>query len=310
MKKADPTKYALEDVSTLADELKPVAETLLSATKFEPSLTAQMLHSIYTKITPTHQFNYDMNGIIAEVKAKLRQVSFLDNISTNRAMEEADLDPCTVLDRVADLRTEVLLDGNWEPVTRKVDSGHVIACTAEVAKAIDLSVQQALIALVVQKTGKKGSSGKSSSSEVTCHKCGEVGHIKPNCPKLKGKKKSGGVGSSKTDGGTKNSWHHTAPNEGDPHTKKVNGKDHFWCQKCQRWNTSHLTRQHKKKGSDTSDYSPPSNPALAAALGMFQDDVVEICCSLVESVELAGLGGGVSVLPVLLLILGFSALVL
>jgi hypothetical protein len=59
LKKADPTKFALEDVTALVDELKQVAETLLSATKYEPSLTAQVLHSINTKVTPNHQFNYE-----------------------------------------------------------------------------------------------------------------------------------------------------------------------------------------------------------------------------------------------------------
>lgn len=53
LKKADPTKFALEDVTALVDELKPIAETLLSATKYEPSLTAQVLHSINTKVTPS-----------------------------------------------------------------------------------------------------------------------------------------------------------------------------------------------------------------------------------------------------------------
>lgn len=53
-----------------------------------------------------------MNGLMSEVKLKLKQVSFLDNVSANREMESVDLDPCTVLDRVADLHNKHVLDGN------------------------------------------------------------------------------------------------------------------------------------------------------------------------------------------------------
>lgn len=53
LKQADPTKYAQENITEIVDDLKPVVEIILSATKFEPSLTAQMLHSINAKVTPT-----------------------------------------------------------------------------------------------------------------------------------------------------------------------------------------------------------------------------------------------------------------
>lgn len=53
-------------------DLKPVVETLLSTTKVDPSLNAQMFHSINSKVTPNHEFNWDMNGLISEVKMKLK----------------------------------------------------------------------------------------------------------------------------------------------------------------------------------------------------------------------------------------------
>jgi hypothetical protein len=243
-----------------------------------------------------------MNGIMSEVKVKLRQVSFLDNVSANHSMEAADLDPCSVLDRVADLHTELVFDGNWEPAMKKVDSGRIAVCS-DVIKVIDASVQRAMIALV-QKGDKNSSSGggnkSTSTSKVTCHECGEAGHIRPNCPKLKEqKKKSNGAA------GTHACWRRAAPKDGESHSKKVNGKDHFWCQKCRRWNTTHLTTQHRKKGGgDVSSSS--TNPALAAALGMFQDDVADLSCSLVE-VNVPS-ESSVSLLPLLILFLGIGSL--
>ena len=51
-----------------------------------------------------------------------------------------------------------------------------------------------------------------SKSDVTCYECGEKGHIKPDCPKLK----SGGKSSGKSSGGSKSS--NTKSNKGHKQT--------------------------------------------------------------------------------------------
>lgn len=85
----------------------PVVLTLLTATKFEPSLIAQMLQLIKcNKVSFNHQLNYNMNILMLEVKKlKLKQAPFLENVSKIWEMEAADLDPCTNV-----------LDGNLEPM--------------------------------------------------------------------------------------------------------------------------------------------------------------------------------------------------
>jgi hypothetical protein len=306
LKQADPTKYAQENITEMVDDLKPVVEVLLSAAKFEPSLTAQMLHSINSKVTPNHQFNYDMNGLMSEVKLKLKQVSFLDNVSANREMEAADLDPCTVLVRVADLHNEHVLDGNWEPANRKVDSGRVMVCDDSLDKVIDLSIQRAMIAIA-----KKASNGKGKAtaplSGRKCYECGDAGHLKPDCPKLKGKPKQPGGGDNFKKEDEQRSWRRIAPKEGERQTKKVNGRDHYWCQKCKRWNTTHSTSQHTKKKAGKEGSSSSFNPALAAALGMFQDDVADLGCSLVVPVENSA--PDLTVLSIIIFALGLGAIV-
>lgn len=94
-------------------------------------------------------------------------------------MEASDVDPCTVLDRVAPdlLHTEHLLDGNWKPIRFKVDSGGVMVCVNEVDKVIETSVQCAVIALVQKVPNGKNKSTSSSSFELKCYEYGDPGHM-------------------------------------------------------------------------------------------------------------------------------------
>jgi hypothetical protein len=100
-------------------------------------------------------------------------------------------------------------------------------------------------------SGKSGASSSGGSDTRECYHCGKKGHIKPNCPdkgKPKAAKAGSGTGSS---GATKSATGiKTAPKDGQPNTKTIDGVVAKWCGTCKRWtkgDKAHLTEEHVKK---------------------------------------------------------------
>ena len=69
-----------------------------------------------------------------------------------------------------------------------------------------------------------------ASSTATCWNCGEPGHTFRSCPKPKN---------------PRSPYHpyRQAPSPGEPHKKKMFGKERLWCGKCHNWG-NHLTQNH------------------------------------------------------------------
>jgi hypothetical protein len=85
--------------------------------------------------------------------------------------------------------------------------------------------------------------------DKSCFNCGEMGHWKRVCPKLKGyKSKSDGNQQHQQDAGKgpiQKSWKLIAPKSGEPETKQnVRGRTFHWCSKCKRWSATHGTSGH------------------------------------------------------------------
>ncbi len=77
----------------------------------------------------------------------------------------------------------------------------------------------------------KGNNGKNGSSTVPprkCWDCDSTEHLRgdPRCPKSKFPPK---------------------PKQGEPTKIKIDDKDYWWCDKCDRWNPSHGSAQHRTK---------------------------------------------------------------
>jgi hypothetical protein len=91
-------------------------------------------------------------------------------------------------------------------------------------------------------TQNNDSRGAGAKREPTCWKCGEKGHVKPNCPK------SDENGSSRTSAGNNNVK--APPKDGENHTRTRDGVVEKWCRRCRRWtrgDKAHLTEEHISK---------------------------------------------------------------
>jgi hypothetical protein len=128
-----------------------------------------------------------------------------------------------------------------------------------------------------------GQPGGSQTETRTCHHCGQVvGHIKPNCPQLKGSmqqsdnKLSNGNGDKKgqppvpsTLPGKKR---YEPPADNESHTKNIGSDTWKWCGKCKRWNrgdSAHLTDEHKSKNRERLPMPPKST---VVCFGAVSDD--------------------------------------
>ena len=124
----------------------------------------------------------------------------------------------------------------------------------------------------IQRLKKTASSGTAKNTELVCYWCGEPGHAKPNCPNLEQPKKyTGGKGETKgrstnNNQGASNSNAKAAPQDGDSHTKSINGSAHKWCATCKKWNTgakAHLTADHVKRTPAASTTAAVATTAVA-----------------------------------------------
>ena len=94
------------------------------------------------------------------------------------------------------------------------------------------------------KTGDKGGGDEGGKKELKCFKCGKPGFTKKTCPDCNS---PNGNGSGKPPPTGTGKW--SAPKDGEPKEKMINGSLHKWCSKCRkgqgRWTKDHSTEEHK-----------------------------------------------------------------
>jgi hypothetical protein len=105
-----------------------------------------------------------------------------------------------------------------------------------------------------QSRGGRSNGGNNQNETRTCHHCGKVGHIKPNCPELKpaASSNSGDTKQTTTPSTLPGKKRYEAPSDNESHTKKLGQDTWKWCAKCKRWNkgdSAHLTDEHRAKNS-------------------------------------------------------------
>jgi hypothetical protein len=100
----------------------------------------------------------------------------------------------------------------------------------------------------MNKSSKSNGTGQRKDKIVNSFQCGEAGHIKASCIKLKsntgGNHKSPRNNPSRQN---KDKWKTTAPGPKEAQEKTVNGKKFLWCGTCKRWSTTQSTTTHIKR---------------------------------------------------------------
>ena len=148
------------------------------------------------------------------------------------------------------------LQKSWGPALAIAEAKTAATPNSDTMKKLDAKIQSLVAKGVSQKLkaaldGVVPPAGAANPKHknLTCHNCNQKGHIKPNCPQLKG----GNGGKSSKGGGNNNGgqqqgkW--TAPKDGESHTKTIDGKTYYYCSKCNkgkgRWTKHHLTEAHR-----------------------------------------------------------------
>jgi hypothetical protein len=162
----------------------------------------------------------------------------------------------------------LLNNGEWPAATnRKEDVTRTVqGMLSKFENKLDSKIESK-IENKLHQTGSRGRANGGNQTETrSCHHCGKVGHIKPNCPELKPAAKSteqSGNGGSKTTTPSTlpGKKRYEAPGDNESHTKKLGSDTWKWCAKCKRWNTgdsAHLTDEHRSKIQSRSNTPPPS----------------------------------------------------
>jgi hypothetical protein len=156
----------------------------------------------------------------------------------------------------------LLNNGEWPAATnRKEDVAKTIqGLFSKMESKLDSKIENKIQNKLQQGNGgrNRNTGGGGNQSETrTCHHCGKVGHIKPNCPELKPAAKENGIDGSKTQTTTTSTLpgkkRYEAPAENESHTKKLGNDTWKWCAKCKRWNkgaSAHLTDEHRAKNAN------------------------------------------------------------
>jgi hypothetical protein len=174
----------------------------------------------------------------------------------------------------------LLINGEWPAASnRKEDVTKTIqGMFSKMENKLDSKIKNKIDNKLQQSSFRGRTNGSGNQNETrTCHHCGKVGHIKPNCPELKpagGKSKSNGPPGANTQATTTPSSlpgkkRYEAPADGESHTKKLGSDTWKWCAKSKRWNkgdSAHLTDEHRSKNKEQ---TPPATTVsrLAASSG-------------------------------------------
>jgi hypothetical protein len=207
----------------------------------------------------TAQYQHDLFQLRQELDTALVKIGQMDSNAQNKYMVPNGLTYREICSEAEEEWKKLFDDGKWAPAKTKPDPrrlpagfGANLAETDKEPSAMQASVNALLQHLQLMSSHQQGSAG---SKPRNCHSYNKPGHWARECPDKNNSRASQASGQGKT------SWKNMAPakNEGcikvegegnyAKWKKERNGKLFYWCGKCNRWSTTHWTKEHTEQPS-------------------------------------------------------------
>jgi len=263
IKSRKASQYSGQDLTMLAEDFRDDAKVLSVAGFYDHSLTLDML-KIFLEAggegKSAENFRFALRGWVEKAEQAILKIRFMEKADKDKHMEDEELTYRHICEKV-EIRYRSYKDKKeWIPAKNVPDS------RAPPSKFGANMIEDKPLTRTEFMTLMQSGFAK---QEKPCYECGEVGHWKRDCPKLKGKtggqqprQQRGRYGQSQRTGQQAKSWKLIPPGQGQPQSKFTSeGKAFHWCAKCKRWSTTHGTAEHTGK-SGPRDSNPQANMFL------------------------------------------------
>ena len=265
IRSVSPRAFAEENIDSMCESLKEPIDELLVANQYSPILSFSMLQSIVNNCSQQGSFSFNLFSKINEVEKEMKACSFKSHDEANRHMEGQDLDPHSILKFLVVQYEMLEVDNLWTPARRPKDSTKAPAnflCSSGVPSPSIMQAMADNLVALMHTSGGDPSSSRKTPQNSPCHICNKKGHWSRDCKEKKNGGNGGGRGGHRKPPPTdKSDWKKTAPAAGAPSTKKVKQREFHWCEKCQRWSTTHSTATHVRKPGYSADQAIAANLA-------------------------------------------------
>jgi hypothetical protein len=231
IRKKRPQQYPGQDIEKMASDYIQLAKEIDNAGYYTHSLTLNMVDGFLCSSQDAKgTFHHALNNLREKVSAKEQETVFMSSEDQTRKFAQAKLSYKDVCLHSVKIYNELKHNNMWEPSKLPKDR-----------QAPMVNLTKAQILNLIESVHKPGR--QSSKPKGACFNCGDPNHQVKDCPKPKPSPEDAKAKRH----ATMPKWKLTAPAQGEPKVKTVNGKTFKWCAKCGNWTTTHDTSTHTGK---------------------------------------------------------------